>query len=125
VGCLMLLWGFCGIFGISMGTGTCDVALEICGMFGVALKILLDVWYSYGDSVGCWAFLWRLRYLVCYWWCYGNSVGCLMSLWGFLERLKFSWRFCGMFDVTMEILTDIWCCRGDSSEYLKLPWGIQ
>jgi hypothetical protein len=33
VGCLMLLWGFCEIFGVSVETG----------MFGVALEILWDI----------------------------------------------------------------------------------
>jgi hypothetical protein len=71
-------------------------------MFGVALEILWDVW-----------------------WCCGDSVGCLVSLWGFLERLQFSWRFCGICDDTTEFLWDIWCCHGDFSVYLKLLWGIR
>jgi hypothetical protein len=49
-------------------------------MFGVALEILWDVWWYYGDSVRYLGFLWRL--------------GCLVLL----------WRFCGIFDVGLEIL---------------------
>jgi hypothetical protein len=40
VGCLLLLWRFCRIF-------------------GVALEILWDVWCCSGDSVGYFVLLWR------------------------------------------------------------------
>jgi hypothetical protein len=80
----------------------CHLATRFCGIFGVAVEIIQDVWCCYGDSMGYLVLLWKLyrmfgvamEILWVIWCCCRGSIGCLVLL----------WRFYGMFGGTTGIL---------------------